>query len=78
MESFISLAIDKQKIKRTVECELIMSPLTLKAVHRFLGKQLEKYEATYGKLPSLEEVKSKSRKDKYEQSKGPDDLESFK
>ena len=53
MESFISLAIDKQKIKRTVECELIMSPLTLKAVHRFLGKQLEKYRLRMGNCHHL-------------------------
>jgi hypothetical protein len=42
-----------------------------------LGRQLEKYEAMYGKILSPEEIKSREKEYLNLKSKGPDDLESL-
>jgi hypothetical protein len=52
----------KNVLKRTVECELIMDPQTLKYAHKFLDEQIKKYEAVYGKILSPEEVRIKQKK----------------
>jgi hypothetical protein len=70
------LALDKKRIKRVAECELVLSPTTLRAVHTFLGKKLKEYEAYFGEIPTSE--KFEARKKEYLRSKGPDDLESLR
>jgi hypothetical protein len=56
-----------KRLKQTVECELIMDPQILKHVHKFLGEQIKKYEAVYGKILSPEEIRIKLKK--YDESK---------
>lgn len=60
----------KKRIKRTVECELIMDPQTLIYTHEFLGEQIEKYKAMYGQILSPEEVRINRKK--YDKSKHDD------
>jgi hypothetical protein len=60
--SSIPTTLHKRKLKRTIECELIVSPQTLREIHRFLGEQIEHYEAIYGKIPSSKEIESNRKK----------------
>jgi hypothetical protein len=64
--SSIPSALHRKKLKRIIECELIMSPTALRDIHRFLGEQIGHYEALYGKIPSDEEMES--RRKKYKES----------
>jgi hypothetical protein len=70
------IALDKKRIKRVAECQLIMSPTVAKSFHELLTEKLKEYEAYFGEIPTSE--KFESRKKKYLQSKGPNDLESLK
>ena len=45
--------------KRTVECELILSPLQLKETAEWLQQKVEEYEAIFGKIITQEEANSK-------------------
>jgi hypothetical protein len=74
--SFDPLALDKKRIKRVAECQLIMSPTVAKNVHELLTEKIKEYEAYFGEIPTNE--KFESRKKEYLRSKGPDDLESLK
>jgi hypothetical protein len=68
-----STIFNANKLKRTIECELVLSPVILKNMHTFLGNKLKEYEACYGKIPATEDLEA--RKKEYQRSKGPDDLD---
>jgi hypothetical protein len=48
-------------IKRTVEAELLIDPMQMKSIHRWLEQKIEEYERVFAHIPSPEEVESKSR-----------------
>ena len=50
-------------IKRTIETTLIIDPLQMKSVHKWLGDNIKEYERLFGTIPSPEELESKSRRD---------------
>lgn len=53
------------KIKRIVECELVINPMELKSIHKWFGDKIKEYENTFGHIRSPEEVAStQKRKDK--------------
>lgn len=52
------------KIKRVVECELIIDPMTMKNIHKWLGEKIKAYEEAFGSIPSPEEVQSKMKRKK--------------
>ena len=49
------------KIKRIVECELIIDPMEMKTVYAWLGKKIEDYEVLFGPIPSPQEVETRQR-----------------
>jgi hypothetical protein len=59
---------------RTIECELIIKPEQMKALHVWLGDKIDDYEAMYGKIPSPEEVDKRAEKHFIEKSKKNADL----
>ena len=59
---------------RTIECELIIKPEQMKALHVWLGDKIEDYEAMYGKIPSPEEVDTRAEKHFLQTSKKNSDL----
>lgn len=38
------------RIKRTIECRLVLDPFTMKAVISWLARELDRYEKVYGKI----------------------------
>lgn len=53
------------KIKRIVECELVINPMELKSIYAWLGDKIKEYEDTFGPIRSPEEITSRQkRKDK--------------
>jgi hypothetical protein len=50
-------------IKRTVEVELLIDPMELKSVHRWLGEKIQEYENVFGHIPTPEEVESRASRD---------------
>jgi hypothetical protein len=53
---------ENPKLIRTIECELIIKPQQLKALHVWLGGKIEEYEAMYGKIVPPEEVDKRAEK----------------
>jgi len=54
-----SIEVPLTVFKRTVECELILSPLQLKATAEWLQEKVEECEAIFGKILTQEEADSK-------------------
>ena len=54
-----SIEVPLTVFKRTVECELILSPLQLKATAEWLQEKVEEYEAIFGRILTQEEADSK-------------------
>lgn len=53
------------KVKRIVECELVINPMEMKSIHKWLGDKIKEYEKTFGQIKSPEEIESNlGRKDK--------------
>ena len=50
-------------MKRTVELDLIIDPINMKAIYNWLGQKIAEYEKVIGKIPSPEEVDSRTRRD---------------
>jgi hypothetical protein len=53
---------NRMTIKRTTELELIIDPMQMVAIHRWLGNKIEEYQRIFGHIPSPEEIESKSRR----------------
>ena len=49
-------------LKRVIECELIIDPLQMKSIYKWLGEKIKEYETLYGPIPSPEEIESRSRR----------------
>lgn len=62
------------KIVRTIECELIIKPEQMKALHVWLTNKIEDYEAMYGIIPSPEQVNARMIKHFKDKSKKSNDL----
>lgn len=49
-------------LKRIVECELIFDPMQMKTFHKWLGTKIEEYEDVFGRIPSPEELQSRTHR----------------
>ena len=56
------LSPNRATIKRVVECELILDPLTMKSISSWLAKKIKEYEKLFGSIPSPEEIQSRQRR----------------
>lgn len=52
------------KVKRIIECDLIINPMEMKSIHKWLGTKIEAYEKAFGPIPSPEEVQSRLKRKK--------------
>ena len=50
------------KIKRIIECELVINPMELKSIHQWLGQKINEFEKLFGPIRSPEEVQSKQKR----------------
>lgn len=58
------LAPNRTVIERIVECELIIDPMQMKSVYKWLGDKIKDYETLFGTIPSPEEVGSRAKRGK--------------
>ena len=42
-----SIQASNTKVKRTAECQLIITPVVLQSIHNWIGKKLEEYQTLY-------------------------------
>lgn len=56
------LSGNRTTIKRTVECELVIDPMQMKSLHKWLTVKIAEYEKLFGTIPSPEEVESRSKR----------------
>ena len=56
------------KIKRTVECMLIIDPTQMVALHNWLDTKIKEYEHVFGKILTPDEIKEKIMSLKQESS----------
>jgi len=56
------LSPNRATIKRIVECELILDPLTMKSISSWLKSKIAEYEKLFGPIPSPEEISSRQRR----------------
>jgi hypothetical protein len=52
----------RTRIKRTIECELLIDPMQMKSIHNWLGQKIKDYEQAFGTIPSPEEVESRRKR----------------
>ena len=52
------------KVKRIIECDLIINPMEMKNIHKWLGGKIKAYEEAFGQIPSPEEVQSRLKQRK--------------
>lgn len=58
------LSINRTKIKRVIECELVLDPMQMKSTYKWLGDKIKDYEILFGRIPSPEEVESRAKRPK--------------
>lgn len=46
----------KKKIKRIVECDLIIDPMQMVALHRWLGSKIKEYEHVFSGIPTPDQM----------------------
>lgn len=56
------LSSNRMTVKRTVEVELIIDPMQMKSIHKWLESKIKEYETVFGHIPSPEEVESRGRR----------------
>ncbi|MEX2192930.1 MAG: hypothetical protein WD717_06080 [Nitrosarchaeum sp.] len=56
------LSLNRASIKRIVECELLIDPMQMKSLHKWLETKIKEYEKIFGIIPSPEEVDSRARR----------------
>jgi hypothetical protein len=61
-----NLSPNRIYIKRTVECELLIDPMQMKSMYRWLEEKIREYERIFGPIPSPEEVSSRTRRDPHQ------------
>ena len=47
----IPTARDKIKVRRTIQCRLVLNPVQAKTLERWLATQIQAYEKKFGKIP---------------------------
>jgi len=57
-----NLSAARMSVKRIAEVGLIFDPMQMKATHKWLGDKIAEYERVFGRIPSPEEVDSRSRR----------------
>jgi hypothetical protein len=53
--STVNLAPERAYVKRTMQCRLVIDPVTTKSILSWLQDQVEQYEKTFGTIPSAED-----------------------
>lgn len=53
---------NRTSIRRTIEAELLIDPLQMKSIHKWLGDKISEYEKIFGRIPSPEELESRARR----------------
>lgn len=56
------ISTGRVKIKRIIECELIVNPMEMKSIHDWLGIKIKQYEKTFGRIRSPEEIESSQKR----------------
>jgi hypothetical protein len=56
------MSTKRMMLKRIVECELIFDPMQMKTFYKWLGTKIEEYENVFGRIPSPEELQSRTRR----------------
>lgn len=51
----ISLAPERAYVKRTMQCRLIIDPVTAKSISKWFENHVDEYEKTFGRIPSAED-----------------------
>lgn len=62
MLEFEPPAPNRMRIRRTVEVELVIDPMQMKAIYHWLGEKIKEYENVFGNIPSPEEIESKFKR----------------
>ena len=57
---------EKAFIKRTIECSLIIDPIQMKSIATWLNEKIKEYESVFGRIPSPEELESRTRRDPHQ------------
>ena len=52
----------RMSIKRTIDAELLIDPLQMVAIHKWLGEKIAEYEKLFGRIPSPEELESRVKR----------------
>ena len=47
-------------IKRIAECQLVISPASLKSIHDWITRKIIEYETLFGKIPTQEELSKRA------------------
>ena len=58
------LSVNRMILKRTAECTLVIDPIQMKSIHKWLGEKITEYEKLFGSIRSPEEIGSKLNRDK--------------
>jgi hypothetical protein len=53
---------NRMYVKRIAEVDLILDPLQMKAVHKWIGDKIAEYEKIFGRIPSPEELEARTRR----------------
>ena len=53
--STAQLAPERAFIKRTIQCRLVIDPVTAKSISKWLNEHIAQYEQVFGKIPSPED-----------------------
>lgn len=48
--------------RRVIEVELIIDPMQMKSIHKWLESKIKEYETVFGTIPSPEEIESRGRR----------------
>ena len=57
--STIPPSSEKVKIRRVLQCRLVMDPVQAKSIQQWLTRHIEEYEKKFGKIPLPEKVPEK-------------------
>jgi hypothetical protein len=68
------LDVKKIKIKRMIECDLIINPQQMVAIRDWLTKKIDEYQNVFGKIPDTSEIQN--RLQSFAKSKEPTSSES--
>jgi hypothetical protein len=53
--STVQLASERAYIKRTIQCRLVLDPVTAKSIAKWLNEHISQYEQVFGKIPTPED-----------------------